>query len=162
MAEHASPQILGPPALRLLILMASNLELGRHKEGNGRKQQARPVQTRAAASSFPLEVSQERLPFSLTYPAGLEGGGTRPGGAAGLGGHCLAQRPPEEPAGWSSGREHQVAAGREAGPHESFMTGWRVAEGLERSNAQTGVTWGIWLLLVSLLSTGDFPRLGAT
>lgn len=120
------------------------------------------MQTRAAASSFPLEVSQERLPFSLTYPAGLEGGGTRPGGAAGLGGHCLAQRPPEEPAGWSSGREHQVAAGREAGPHESFMTGWRVAEGLERANAQTGVTWGIWLLLVSLLSTGDFPRLGAT
>lgn len=28
-----------------------------------------------------------------------------------------------------------MAAGREAGPHESFMTGWRVAEGLERANA---------------------------
>lgn len=43
-------------------------------------------------------------------------------------------------AGWSSRREHQVAAGREAGLHESFMT---LAEGLgtlANANAKAALT----------------------
>lgn len=40
------------------------------------------MQTRAAASSFPLEASsQEKLPFSLTYPDGRREEGWRGGGA---------------------------------------------------------------------------------
>lgn len=89
------------------------------------------MQTRAAASSFPLEASQEELPFSFNLPC--VAGGRRAPPRGGQAGRALpaGEELLEGATGWSSGREHQVAAGREeAGPHESFMTGSGAAEGL--------------------------------
>lgn len=77
-------------------------------KARGKKAADQACAGKSGASSFPLAASQEELPFSLTYPDGREGGGTPPAGAAGLGGHCLAQASRErwmEPReGTSSGR----------------------------------------------------------
>lgn len=63
---------------------------------------------------LPLEELQKSRPSPLTYPNDQEGGGMPPGGARGWEGTAGPEASAGAP-GWSSRREHQVAAGREAG-----------------------------------------------
>lgn len=90
---------------------SSNLECGggTRRGTCRRKLQARPVQTRVAASSLPLEASQESCLSPATYPAWA--GGRRDG----LQGGCCPQRGVER--GMEQRRRERTSSGR-----------WREAE----------------------------------
>lgn len=99
-----SPASLSPPAElprlpclgRLLILLASNLERGRHGEGKGREGKGgscRPglCKQEQPPPHFHLKRRRKSCLSPSTYPAWREGGGPRRG-AAELGGRCLPAR----------------------------------------------------------------------